>query len=420
MNRIVGFSGARGTFLLATCLILCLTLSACANSEKSAKDSANATTTVAAPANAIAAAPAAPPVALPHDEAVLAATKLVFTNANLPAEQKFSLVIDPLLDGVTGVQSLATAAMEKRLVALIKADYPQVEVKPFNAANVAAQPLILVGTFTPINLQGKAEGEKDAYRICFSLADLKTAKIIGKARTFSKPEGFDSQPLPFFGDSPVWVNDKVIDGYIKMCQASKVGDAINDAYLAAITVSSAVDEAQRAYHAKKYKDALALYNAILKMPSGDQPRVQVGIYLSNLKLNRREDAMNAFAKLVRTGLDSQRLAVKFNFKPGTAGFAADAGINERWLKEIAKQSAQQTACIEVNGHSSRGNSETLNERISLQRAEFVKQRMGLEVKELKQRLTTQGFGSKKTMVGTGKDDLSDALDRRVEFKPTAC
>jgi outer membrane protein OmpA-like peptidoglycan-associated protein len=54
------------------------------------------------------------------------------------------------------------------------------------------------------------------------------------------------------------------------------------------------------------------------------------------------------------------------------------------------------------------------------RAEYIKQRMESEVKALKQRLTAQGFGSKKAMIGTGKGDLSDALDRRIEFKPTTC
>lgn len=391
-----------------------LSLAAC-GTQTTAPPPVAITTVVAAPAPT-----PAPNIALPHDEAVMAAAKKIFSSANLPSDQKFTLVIDPLLDGVTGVQSVATAAIEKRLVNLIKTDLPQVEVKPFNAANVAVQPLIFVGTFTPVNLQGKADQEKNAYRICFSLADLKTGKIIGKGLAFSKSEGVDAEPLPFFGDSPVWVNDKVIEGYIKTCQGAKVGDPIQAAYVNTVVAATAIDEAQQAYHARKYKEALALYTAALKIPAGDQPRVHGGIYLANLKLNRLENAMQAFAKLVRLGLDSQLLAVKFNFKPGSASFAADAAIQQRWLREIARQSAKQTSCIEVNGHSGRGGSETMNEQVSLLRAEYIKQKMETEVKTLKQRLSTQGFGSRKTMIGTGRDDSSDALDRRIEFKPTTC
>ena len=389
----------------------------------STQDTVNQNTAPAAPvATATVAAPPvpAPNVALPYDEAVALAANKIIGNAKLPADQKYSLVIDPLLDGVTGAQSVTTAAMEKRLVALLKSGMPQVEVKPFSAASVATLPLILVGTFTPVNLQGKPEEARNAYRICFSLADLKTGKIISKGLAFATNDGIDASPLPFFSDSPVWLNDKVIEGYIKTCQGSKAGDPIQPAYVNTIVAATAIDEAQRAYHAKKYKEALALYSAALKISAGDQVRVHLGIYLSNLKLNRRENAMQEFAKLVQLGLDSKRLAVKFNFKPGSASFAADAAINERWVKEIAKQSAQQSSCVEVAGHSSRGGSETMNEQVSLLRAEFVKQRMETEVKALKQRLTTVGVGSKKPMIGTGKDDQSDALDRRVEFKPTAC
>jgi outer membrane protein OmpA-like peptidoglycan-associated protein len=424
MNRTLNFSVGALCGALNSSLALMLgsglLLGACSTQDTMKSTAPLATTTVAAATSTAIAAPVASPVALPHDEAVTSAAQKIFTNAKLPPDQRVTVVIDPLLDGVTGAQTVATAAIEKRLVALIKAEFPQVEVKPFNAANVATLPLILVGTFTPINLQGKAELERNSYRICFSLADLKTGKIISKGLAFSKLDGVDSQPLPFFSDSPVWVSDKVIEGYIKTCQGTKAGDPINPAYVDTIVAATAIDEAQQAYNEKKYKEALALYTAALKIPAGDQPRVQMGIYLSNLKLNRRDSAMQAFAKLVRSGFSSQRLAVKFNFKPGSASFAADAAIHERWLKEIAKQSAQSTGCVEVAGHSSRGGSETLNEQVSMLRAEYIKQKMEGEVKALKQRLTAQGFGSKKIMVGTGKGDQSDALDRRIEFKPTTC
>ena len=37
-----------------------------------------------------------------------------------------------------------------------------------------------------------------------------------------------------------------------------------------------------------------------------------------------------------------------------------------------------------------------------------------------QRLRTEGKGWDETMVGSGTDDLRDALDRRVEFKVVNC
>ena len=37
-----------------------------------------------------------------------------------------------------------------------------------------------------------------------------------------------------------------------------------------------------------------------------------------------------------------------------------------------------------------------------------------------QRTIAAGMGSRQTMVGSGRDDASDALDRRVEFKVIGC
>jgi Outer membrane protein and related peptidoglycan-associated (lipo)proteins len=399
-----------------------LMLAACATQESGNANPAPATTTVASRSEepTAPAAPSAPITALPYDEAVLLAARDLFSKAQLPAEQKYSVVIDPLVDGVTGIQSVATAAMEKQVVGLVRSAFPQFEIKPFSAPNVATLPLILVGTFTPINLQGKADGERDAYRVCFALADLKTGKIVSKGFARSQTGGVNSSPMPYFRDVPLWVSDKIVEGYIKTCQGTKAGDPINPAYVDKIVAATTIDEAMRAYNSKNYKDALALYNAVLRNPAGDQPRVHAGIYLANLKMGRRDAAMKAFGKVVQYGLAGNRLAVKFNFRPAGTGFAADGNPYEQWLKEIARQSAQQTACVEVAGHASRSGSEPMNERISLQRAEYVKQRLVAEKKNLEKRLTTQGYGSRQSMIGTGSDDASDALDRRIEFKTASC
>jgi hypothetical protein len=399
-----------------------LTLAACATQDPGSANTAPATTTVAS-APAAPTAPAAPPApitALPHDEAVLLAARDLFAKAQLPAGQKYSIVIDPLVDGVTGMQSVATAAMEKQVVGLVRSGFPQFEIKPFSASTVADLPLILIGTFTPINLQGKADGERDAYRVCFALADLKTGKIVSKGFARSLTGGVDPSPTPYFRDAPLWVSDKIVEGYIKTCQGTKAGDPINPAYIDKIVAATTIDEAMRAYNSKNYKDALALYNAVLRNPAGDQPRVHSGIYLANLKMGRRDAAMKSFGKVVQYGLTGNRLAVNFNFRPAGTGFAVDGNPYEQWLKEIARQSAQQTACVEVAGHASRGGSEPMNERISLQRAEYVKQRLVAEQKNLAKRLTSQGYGSRQSMIGTGSGDASDALDRRIEFKTASC
>ena len=421
------FSGGR---IAGLPLAVAILLAACANPATDSAPPAQKVEAapVAAPTVVAAApAPAAPApaiVALPHQEAVLAAARDLFGKAQLPADQTFNLVIDPLVDGSTGLQSLATSAVEKQLIGLLKSDFPRFQVKPLNSANIAAAPLVFIGTFTPINLQGKGAGERDAYRVCFALADLKTGKIVSKGFARSQTAGVDATPLPYFQDAPLWVNDKIVEGYIKTCQGTRAGDPINPDYLDKVAAIAGIDEAVRSYNGKKYQESLALFNSLLRSPAGDQPRVHTGVYLSNLKLGRREPAMQAFGKITKQGLDAKRLAVKFNFQPGGASFAKDAAPYDRWLKELAGQSTlalkDPKTCFEVAGHTSRGGSEPMNERVTLQRAEYVKQRLVAEKKELASRITTKGYGSAAALVATGKDDSSDALDRRIEMVTKAC
>ena len=80
--------------------------------------------------------------------------------------------------------------------------------------------------FTPVNAQMKTTGEREAYRFCLVMADLKTGKIVAKSVARARIADADSTPTAAFGDSPVWTDDPNVQAYIATCQASKVGDAI--------------------------------------------------------------------------------------------------------------------------------------------------------------------------------------------------
>jgi outer membrane protein OmpA-like peptidoglycan-associated protein len=412
-SKLVGMGGRGGRALWLAALLPAM-LAACATAPEPPAE--QAAVTVAAPP------PAAPPaiVVLPFNEAVkLAATDLL-SKAPLGTGQKIKLVIDPLVDGNTGGETVTTAAIEKSLLHLVKSDYPQIEVKPFDGKALVDASLIMVGTFTPINLQGKADGERDAYRICFKLADLKSGKIVSAGFARARPDGIDSTPQAFFSEMPVWLRDPAVEGYIKTCQGTKVGDPIHPAYVDAIVAAASINEAKQAYNQKRYKDALAIYQAVLKNPAGKQARVYVGMYLTNLKLGRNADATKSFSQLVTMGLSAEKLAVRFNFKPGATGFDAANKAYPGWLKEIGTQSAKLSSCVEVGGHTARSGSAAVGEALALQRAEFVRQKISATVPAFSKKSTVQGYGGAKNLVGTGANDASDSLDDRIEFRKTAC
>jgi outer membrane protein OmpA-like peptidoglycan-associated protein len=383
-----------------------------------------AQTAAPAPTPPAAAAAPPPPTPIPFDDALLKAANDLFSKANLNgAPDKVTVVIDPLIDGVTGAQSKATHLEEKRIADLVKSSYPRFQVARFSAETLAKGPVVLIGTFTAVNNAGVAGGAKDAYRICLALADMKTKTIISKGVARALPEGIDPTPAAFFNDSPVFARDSSTDSYVKTCQGTKVGDNVDQAYADRIVVASLVNDGIEAYDAGRYRDALDAYQSALKTPGGEQLRVLNGIYLANTRLRRTRAAMDAFGKVVDYGLASDKLAVKFLFKPGSTLFVNDRSLRapyDSWLQKIAERTAAKQGCLEVVGHTSATGLPAVNDRLSALRADYIKDRLEDDQTTLHGRLIATGRGSREMIVGTGRDDASDALDRRVEFKVSPC
>jgi Outer membrane protein and related peptidoglycan-associated (lipo)proteins len=372
--------------------------------------------------------PAPVPVAIPFDEAILKAANDLFSKMPLPSAEpglagKRVVVIDPLVDGVTGVQSNVTHSIEARIVELVRTSYPQFEIQPFSAASVTQAPLVLIGTFAGVNTQGQVIAPPEAFRIWLTVADLQTGKIVSKGRTHAKREGVDVRPTAYFQESPVWTKDPVVDGYINTCQGRKVGEAIDPVYAEHLLVETVINDAIKAYNNQRYREALALYQSALRTPAGEQLRVYNGLYLAHWKLGHRDEAAQAFGRMVAYGLAREHLAVKFLFKPGSTVLWSDAPSRAphlMWLQQIAQHTTQQQMCLEINGHTSRTGPEPFNERLSLRRAEYIQARLEAEAPPVRNRTITSGKGSRENLIGTATDDARDALDRRVEFNVIRC
>ena len=80
-----------------------------------------------------AAAPPAPPI-LPFDEALQKAANDLLSKAAPGDGEKAVLVIDPLIDGVTGAQSVATRGMERKIVEIVNKSYPKFQVEKFSTS----------------------------------------------------------------------------------------------------------------------------------------------------------------------------------------------------------------------------------------------------------------------------------------------
>jgi outer membrane protein OmpA-like peptidoglycan-associated protein len=429
------------TFRSALVFPALLILAGCAadggsQSPMTASPPATAAAPAAAPAatpSPVAAAPAAPappsPPPLPpimgfRDAVLFAANNMLkAATTATPDPGTVPLVVDPLIDGNSGVQSVATQTLEKEFVSLVRSNYPKFEVQPFTASTLSKASLLFIGTFTAVDAEGKNAGAKEWYRVCLAMLDLRSGKIVSKGFARSRTEGVDSTPVQYFLDSPAWVPDTATDGYVKTCQGTKAGDPINPSYWDKIIAAALINEAFQAYEGGRYQEALDLYRGVARTPQGDQLRVHNGIYLSAWNLGRKAEAEEAFGHIVDYGLANKRLAVKFLFRPGSTVFIDKQDLAESyriWLRQIATHSGQQQSCLRITGHTSRTGPEPLNERLSMMRAQLVKQRLESIVPSLATRSVAAGRGSAENIVGLGTDDARDALDRRVEFNVVNC
>lgn len=374
------------------------------------------------------AAPHTPHPVVPFNEAINDAAEQMFQSFKMDGDSgtgSIPFVIDPLIDGATGAQSKSTSFIQDKVLALASAKYTRFKVEPFTGAALNSKPLVLIGTLNTMNRAGEMKGNRSAWWICVVLVDLRSGKVVARGVALAQLDGVDITPLEYFRDSPAWTEDDATATYVKNCQTSKVGDLVDPKYLESLYASSLIAQAIEAYDNGQYQQALGLYKSAAAMPGGDQLRLHVGLYMTNQKLGDHAAENEAFRGLIDFGLARRRLAIKFVFRPGStllANDARNAELYSMWLGLIAQESAALDVCLEVRGHTTPTGLAPINRELSVLRAEYVKDRLDTIEPLLIRRTIANGVGSRENLVGTGKDDDSDALDRRVEFKviKTAC
>jgi outer membrane protein OmpA-like peptidoglycan-associated protein len=343
----------------------------------------------------------------------------VESTLNKPASgaPRRSIVLDPMLDMITGQQTETTQLFERRVIQRMGVKFPQFEFLPFQAANLSRAQYLLTGTMTRVPTEAKP-----TVRLSLALTDIKTGLVVAQASALAPEENLDSTPSPYYKDSPVLIRDKVVEGYAKTTDTPP-GQRADPYYMERIGVATVISEATNLYNAERYQDALGQYQTALATPQGQQLRAESGLYLTNMKLGRTADAEQSFGRIVALGIAYNELGVKFLFNPGSVEFWADpkiSGAYGMWLRQIARATVAAGSCMKVVGHTSKSGPAAVNDALSLKRAATIRQRLVVEQPELANRTTAEGMGFRQNIVGSGTDNGFDVLDRRVEFRIVPC
>jgi outer membrane protein OmpA-like peptidoglycan-associated protein len=329
------------------------------------------------------------------------------------------IAVDPAIDGNTGQQTTASKTLDARLLQRASEKFVQFDVVPVTSSNLGKAQYLLAGTLTSVAASNATQG---TFRINLSLTDIKTGFVVAQAVARARADAVDTTPTAFYRDSPSLTKDRIVEGQIRTAQ-TPTGQAADEVYLSRLPISALISEGSRLYEAGSYAEALRYYESAAARPEGQQLRVFNGLYLSYTQLGRTDDAEKAFAKIVALGLATNSLSVKFLFRPGSVDFLTDpkvSGPYNMWLRVVAREVASSGACLTIVGHTSKTGTDQYNDRLSTQRAVTIQNRIEAQAPDTKGRLSSVGVGFRENLVGSGTDDLRDALDRRVEFKVRNC
>lgn len=370
-----------------------------------------------------AAPPPLPTVAdLPLGQAVAATTDQAVARMNEQRglarflNRSTALYVAPVLDAHSRQQTATTVRVRELVAVHLKSQHRGLELVPFTAAAAALSEVRLDTTLTAATLP---DGRRASDRLLLQmrLVSLSDGRTLARSETTVADAALDATPIAFFRESPFTLPPPADQDAAATPDTPALSERDRTVRIARL------DEAGAAYGAGSFERALTLYRSAATLPGADTMQALVGTYLASARAGRDTDARDAFARIVTLGLKTRTMGVKLLFAPGTTEFWADPAISKPypdWLREIARQAGEAPSCLQVVGHSSRTGAEDYNLALSTRRADAIRQQLETANPVLVRRIATAGVGWRDNLVGTGSDDLKDAVDRRVEFKVVDC
>jgi outer membrane protein OmpA-like peptidoglycan-associated protein len=232
---------------------------------------------------------------------------------------------------------------------------------------------------------------------------------------------FDATPSRFFWDAPLFLTGRhhqERQEFLKGKRSSMSADARNRF----IATEGLLQEAITNYEESDYRRAADGFARVLQKDP-DNLAALSGRYQSLAEAGNDGDAESALSSLMASAIRQDNVSFKFLFQVASTEFREDEGIARRygtWLKQLARQLQASGRCITVLGHASRSGADAVNRELSQARATKVMNVLLAQAPSLRSRMKAEGRSYHDNIVGSGTDDLADAIDRRVDFKLRTC
>ncbi len=330
------------------------------------------------------------------------------------------VVSDPVIDADTGEVFEISRRLEELMEDEARLKFPKLTVSEMSSLNIDKADYVITGI---IPLEQYRDSPGKLRHLSMSALDKDTGRIVAHSDVWLADGDLKFELTPMYRDSPMYLKDKRVEALIATTKAP-VGSVADKEYLNSLTTSALLSEASSAYDRGEHLVALGLFIKASQRSDGKVMKTYSGLYQSYFKLKKTGDAGQAFAALVALGMRENNLGVKFLFNVDATEFYGEQDNLDQyeiWLREIAKNIAKSKSCVQIVGHASRSGTEEHNQILSENRATTVFHKLEAEASEVGDKASASGVGTRENIIGTGANDASDAIDRRVEFKiPPEC
>lgn len=339
----------------------------------------------------------------------------VIINPLTKQRQVKKIVIDPFIDTESGYP----VKVNSRINAIVSTEIARRftisgEMVP---ENLEVSEYILTGMVT---LEERDKGRDQKYKVYSAVFEKSSGVVYASAFVYIR--NFDTTPMDIYKDSPAFLKGQNYEQHVDSVK-KKPNETVNKGYTDTLPVKSMRVKGDILYEQKEYAESLNYYNKAAGSTNEPQLEVLNGLFTNLVRQGRLEEAERAYGRLLRVSIaETNGISSKITFDPNaTIPLASKAGLYTIYMRQIANLVASKSSCrLKIIGHCSRTGTGVYNDMLSLQRAQSIQKQMSSFTPEIMKRTEAIGRGFHDNIVGTGRDDVTDEIDRRVEFKFSQC
>ena len=264
------------------------------------------------------------------------------------------------------------------------------------------------------------DNQNDIRKVFATVFDKSSGIVL--ASTAVRIKNLDTTPKKIYKDSPVFLKG---DNYKHQVESVRknVDETINKEYHNSLTAKALQVKGDNLYENNEYDKSLIYYTQSAKLGEADRLNALNGLFTNMIAKSNYKAAEDIYGSLLRASLkETGEIASTISFAPGQRSpIENKLKLYSIYMKEIASFVASRPKCkLQIVGHCSRTGTAAFNDRLSKERALWIQEKMEKYSPEIVNRTTTLGRGFNDNIVGTGKDDYTDLIDRRVEFSLFDC